>query len=181
MHLLFIGLSSLDAIDVFISTDGYDQINCGSFENPCKTLGYGFKNNGNISTIILDGGHSKQMVYYVNRTISIQTNITIRRSERSKFTPIIGKHTLDKSTIIYAFSLEKISTKINVSFHFIQFENLNIVSCKNVSCAITMHNCRSSLWTLNHISRTEALLSINSKYSLLTRLFLVTFFRHSKL
>lgn len=126
---------------VFVSNDGKDAGDCGSTINDsCRTIKYVLQIiTKDVDTIILNGGHSdKRMKYYVNSTLQLKQNIKITMFNGSRFKPTITS----ASTTTFAFSVIS-STRINVQFHWIDFVDVNILSCHRTTAVSTIgfHHC----------------------------------------
>lgn len=132
-----------------MSNKGTDHNSCGkSILNSCRTLKFTVEMIANSNdTILIEGGHNEQNVYYVEMAIVLTKNIRIMRSPFSRFNPILKKSDSTTSED-YGFFIET-NFFIEVTLHLesIEFKDINILFCQNTICHLKIHNCTQHMST----------------------------------
>ena len=124
---------------------GVDDQNCfdpSSKTNVCcQTVQHAIANSQDGTTINIHGGQpdEKPRFYSLNQTIEIRHNLTIQGSPVHQAPIVIFNKTISTS-LQYAFTFKASNnypTKFKISR--VNFQDMNIVSCANGMCDITLH------------------------------------------
>ncbi|XP_057295603.1 uncharacterized protein LOC130624054 [Hydractinia symbiolongicarpus] len=186
MHLVLaileICVIAVLSTEIHVSNNGVDNASCGRRANPCKTIHYTAKKRNTRDTIILDGGTTNRMVYFVTETMHLHETLRIKKKIGSYYRPLIMR---EKTVDFDIFHVQGFNDTY-LSLHGIDFNNmqfsekssfLNIFAKdRNISIYIDINNCNfqnvsSFLLSRSYTNSTLKITVRNSLFFHIARIF----------